>query len=83
MTNKERLQIKSRARRLLNNGVPLRIDPDDEGADLLMRQIGGETESCAFDLGYKSGYSSVPTLCEQNQLVIGNRLNFVGHRLCK
>jgi len=27
--------------------------------------------------------SSVPTLCEQNQLVIGNALNFVGHRLCK
>ena len=29
------------------------------------------------------GPSSVPTLCEQNQLVIGNRLNFVTHRLCK
>jgi len=27
--------------------------------------------------------SSVPTLCEQNQLVIGNALNFVAHRLCK
>jgi hypothetical protein len=27
--------------------------------------------------------SSVPTLCEQNQLVVGNRLNFVAHRLCK
>jgi hypothetical protein len=27
--------------------------------------------------------SSVPTLCEQNQLVIGKRLNFVAHRLCK
>ena len=27
--------------------------------------------------------SSVPTLCEQNQLVIGNRLNFVADRLCK
>ena len=32
---------------------------------------------------YLHGVSSVPTLCEQNQLVIGNRLNFVGHRLCK
>jgi hypothetical protein len=30
-----------------------------------------------------SHISSVPTLCEQNQLVIGNRLNFVTHRLCK
>ena len=28
-------------------------------------------------------FSSIPTLCEQNQLVIGNALNFVGHRLCK
>jgi hypothetical protein len=27
--------------------------------------------------------SSVPTLCEQNQLVIGNRLNFVAQRLRK
>jgi Transposase IS66 family len=27
--------------------------------------------------------SSVPTLCEQNQLVIGNALNFVGHGLGK
>jgi hypothetical protein len=27
--------------------------------------------------------SSVPTLCEQNQLVIRNGLNFATHRLCK
>jgi hypothetical protein len=57
MTNKERLRTKSRARLLLNNGVPLNIDRDDEDAALLMRQIGGETESCAFDLRYEqSGY---------------------------
>jgi hypothetical protein len=30
-----------------------------------------------------SSASSVPTLREQNQLVIGNRLNFIAHRLCK
>ena len=31
----------------------------------------------------RDSISSVPTLCEQNQLVIGNRLNFVADRLCK
>jgi hypothetical protein len=57
MTNKERLQIKSRARRLLYNGVPLKIDRDDEDAALLMRQVGGETESYALDLKHgQSGY---------------------------
>ena len=29
------------------------------------------------------GLSSVPTLCEQNQLVIGNLLNFIARRLGK
>jgi len=32
---------------------------------------------------YLPHISSVPTLCEQNQLVIESLLNFVAHRLCK
>jgi hypothetical protein len=57
MTMKERLQRLTRAQRLLANGVPLKIDRDDENAGLLMRQIGGVTESYAFDLkGGRSGY---------------------------
>jgi hypothetical protein len=36
-------------------------------------------------LGFESPriISSVPTLCEQNQLVIGNELNLMANRLCK
>ena len=50
MPNREQLQRLNRARRLRANGVPLKIVRDDEHAGLLMRQVGAETESRAFDL---------------------------------
>ena len=59
------------------------LDEPSEGLDPvsieeLLHEIVGAVAN-----GVTVFFSSVPTLCEQNQLVIGNRLNFVSHCLCK
>lgn len=48
-------------------------------AKRFMRVSGGWTTETVF----QPYISSVPTLCEQNQLVIGNGLNLIADDLCK
>ena len=52
MRKKEQGQRAMLASRLFANGVPLKIDRDEENPGVLMRQIGAVLENCAFDLKY-------------------------------
>jgi len=76
MTKKVRQQREMLARRLANNGVPLTIERDDEDAGLLMRQIGGLLENCAFDLrgGIAGFIVSMSITIKQNTFAIADIL---------
>jgi GNAT superfamily N-acetyltransferase len=72
--------VKQKALRICVN-----VDPANAAARHFYAKHGAERLNDQWLMwnDIRTALSSVPTLCEQNQLVIGNLLNFVAHRLCK